>query len=280
MDDYLSDMIFSNNMTAKSFSNVRILVRGIWNRAKKKKLIDYRIDDVLEGLEVSKKDFRKPEEKNQVYTDSERKKMVNYLIENPDTCNLGILLIFATGIRVGELAALKPEDVFENKIHVSRTEICYEIKKGKYAYEVRDFPKTQAGIRDVYVPNDFIYYLNLIKTLAKGQEWLFEKDGKRIKTYQYQCRLRYICEKKLHIPVKSPHKIRKTYVSCLIDANLPDTLITGQIGHTNIQTTKKHYYKNHYDNNKVQDIFSGLRVFPGATQIYSNLLNGEVQKSP
>ncbi|MDD7114090.1 MAG: hypothetical protein PUH88_06435 [Lachnospiraceae bacterium] len=57
LDDFLVDMVFANNMTAKSFSNVRILVRGIWNRAKKKKLVDFRINDVLDGLELSKNDF-------------------------------------------------------------------------------------------------------------------------------------------------------------------------------------------------------------------------------
>ena len=267
LDEFLTNTVFSNKMTAKSFSNMRILLRGIWNRARKKKLIDYQIDDVLDGLEISKNDFRKPEKKKQVYTDSEKKQMILYLEKNLDSCNLGLLFIFATGIRVGELASLKPEDISGNKIHISRTEISYESSKGKYSYEVRDFPKTEAGIRDIRIPKEFIFYLQLAKNrAANNKTWLFEKNGERIRTYQYQCRLRYICEKKLHIPVKSPHKIRKTYASALIDTGIPESLIIEQMGHTNISTTKKHYYDNRFDSKEMDAIFSKLNILSAATQ--------------
>lgn len=259
LDDFLVDMVFANNMTAKSFSNVRILVRGIWNRAKKKKLVDFRINDVLDGLELSKNDFRKPEKTTQVYTDKEREIMVEYLKEHMDTCNLGLLIIFASGLRIGELAALKPGDISDNKIRITKTEICYEARKEKYVYEVRDFPKTEAGIRDVRVQDDFIFFLKKAVQMASGQQWLFQKNGERMKTYQFQCRLRYIC-KKLNMPVKSPHKIRKTYASCLIDNGVPEDIIISQMGHTDIETTKNHYYYDHYDDTEKDKIFSNIQI--------------------
>ena len=261
LDDFLVDMVFTNNMTAKAFSNVRILIRGIWNRAKKKKIIDYRVNDVLEELDISSKDFRKTEKKSQVYTDDERKAMVDYLGRNLDTINMGILLMFATGIRIGELAALKPSDIISsNRIRISKTEICYEKHRGEYVYEVRDFPKTEAGKRDVFIPDDFAFYLKVIQKQASRNEWLFEKYGQRIKTYQFRCRLNYICERKLHMPVKSPHKIRKTYASQLIDSHVPDSLIISQMGHTDIETTKKFYYDNRFDEKEADEILSKLKV--------------------
>lgn len=121
----------------------------------------------------TKKDFRKPEKTSQVYTDEERKIMVEYLKTHMDTCNLGLLIIFATGLRIGELAALKTNDISDNKIHITKTEICYESHKGKYIYEVRDFPKTEAGIRYVRVQDDFIFFLKKAVQMAEDQEWLF-----------------------------------------------------------------------------------------------------------
>lgn len=260
LDDYFTNMIFSNKMTAKAFSNVRILIRGIWRRASKKEIINFNIDDVLDEMEVSKNDFRIPEKKSQVYTDSEKAMMVSYLRDNPDIINTGLLLLFATGLRVGELAALKPEDVVgRNKIQVSRTEIFYKISDAKYAYEVQDFPKTEAGKREVIVPDDFVAYLMRLQVSAKKSEWLFEKDGCRVRAHQFRKRLNRICGELGIIP-KSPHKIRKTYASCLIDAHVPDSIIIKQMGHTDIETTKKHYYDNHFDKEDVSKIIGELKV--------------------
>lgn len=68
---------------------------------------------------------------------------------------LGILLLFKTGLRISELAALKKCDISDNAIHVNRTEICYEDANGNRVYEVRDFPKTEVGIRDAVIPSNY-----------------------------------------------------------------------------------------------------------------------------
>ena len=47
-----------------------------------------------------------------MYSMNEMPVMIDYLKENLDTKNIGILLMFATGIRVGKLVALK-HDVFD-----------------------------------------------------------------------------------------------------------------------------------------------------------------------
>lgn len=74
-------------------------------------------------------------------------------------------------------------------------------------------------------------------------EYLFELNGKRIRTYSFTSRLKSIC-KKLDISPKSLNKIRKTYATTLIDSGVEESLIISQMGHTDIDTTKKYYYKN------------------------------------
>ena len=62
------------------------------------------------------------------------------------------------------------------------------------------------------------------------------------------------------MPVKSPHKIRKTYASCLIDNGVPEDIIISQMGHTDIETTKNHYYYDHYDDTEKDKIFSNIQI--------------------
>ena len=57
--------------------------------------------------------------------------IMDYLINNIDMMNLGILLMFLTGIRIGELVTLKHSDFSGNVFNVRRTETRY-VKNGGY----------------------------------------------------------------------------------------------------------------------------------------------------
>ena len=56
---------------------------------------------------------------------------------------------------MGELVAIKWGDVIGNSVKIRRTEISYRDSNGKNIYEIRDYPKTEAGIRTVFVPDEF-----------------------------------------------------------------------------------------------------------------------------
>lgn len=57
---------------------------------------------------------------------------------------------------------------------------------------------------------------------------------------------------------KSPHKIRKTYGSILIDSGVDESLIIEQMGHTDIKTTKEHYYRNRKNKEQKTDIINAV----------------------
>ena len=63
------------------------------------------------------------------------------------------MLMFCTGIRVGELVALKWCEVTDNSIKIRRTEIFYKGDDEKRVYEIRDFPKTEAGVQYLFQRN-------------------------------------------------------------------------------------------------------------------------------
>ena len=65
-------------------------------------------------LSVEKKEMR-------VLAQEEQKKLVAYLMHDLDVCKLGILVALYTGLRVGELCALKWEDIDKDSITVRRT---------------------------------------------------------------------------------------------------------------------------------------------------------------
>lgn len=242
LEDFLIECIAKHRLTAKGFSNLKIITRGIFKRARKKKYVQFGITELISNMEVSRRAFksgRKPDSED-VFNEEEFAKVERALMDELDIVNLGLLLMFLSGLRVGELAALKWSDVDGCSIKVQRTETRHRDSSGKYAYGIKESPKTEAGIREVVIPSKCAWILRKIRLKNPFGEFVFEKDWKRVKTYSFRKRLYQVCDK-AGVPRKSPHKIRKTYASILLDNQVSEKLITELMGHTDIQCTNQFY---------------------------------------
>lgn len=263
IEDTILNAIYEHDLTAKGYSNLRTLFYGIFKRAKKKKMVDFSITEVIADMDISKKSFRKviKTDEELIFSEDETEKVINYIMKSDlDILNLGILLYFKSGARPGELVALKREDLMGNVLHIRRTEIFYKGDDGKNVYEVRDFPKTAAGIREVILPSSAGWILKEIRKKNPFGEYLFERNGERIRTYTFTSRLKTIC-RKLGIVNKSLNKIRKTYGTILLDSGVEESFVIAQMGHTDIKTTKRYYYRNRKNlqqKSEVIDKVSGL----------------------
>ncbi|MCI8527534.1 MAG: tyrosine-type recombinase/integrase [Lachnospiraceae bacterium] len=263
IQDFLEEQVSDKELTAKGFSNLKTITRGLLKRAKKRKLISFNVEELFQDLDTSDTDFRKviKEDYEEVFNEEEMPLMINYLKENLDTKNIGILLMFATGIRVGELVALKHEVFDENTFKVRRTETRFMGENGKYVYAVKEFPKSEAGVRTVVIPDDYKWLCSKIKLLNPFGEYIFVDDhGKRMTTNCIRRRQEKNC-KKLGIYRKSPHKIRKTYGTILLDHKVDNRLIMEQMGHTDIACTENYYHRNRRSIDTKSQILSNLPEF-------------------
>lgn len=261
IEDFIKDAIHNLNLTQKAYSNMRTIIYGVFKYAKKKGLIDYSIKQIIGDIQFSRKEFKKTihEDNEQVFMVREENKIVPYLEQNIDLINLGLLLIFKTGIRIGELVALEKTDVLINRLSITKTETIYTDKAGTH-YEIKDFPKTEAGLRDAIVPNNYLWIFKEIKKLCPFGDYLFMENGERIRSYVFRNRLYTLC-RQLGIVVKSPHKIRKTYGSILYDADeISEAFIMQQMGHTDISCLKKHYYYNRMETDEQVEMLNNAKV--------------------
>lgn len=265
--EFLEEQIPKFNLTAKAFSNLKTIIRGTLKRAKKRKLINFNVEELFQELDTSDSDFKKTvkEDCEEVFDEVEMPKIMEYLENNLDIQNIAILLMFVTGARVGEVVALKHSDFDGCSFKIRRTETRYK-ENGAYVYQVKDFPKSQAGVRTAVLPDEYNWLVRKIQLLNPFSEYVFMKDGERIHTPAVRMRLRRICDK-LEIYRKSPHKIRKTYGSILLDNKIDNQLITGQMGHTNISCTETHYHRNRRGIDAKRKIISSIPEFRGMAKV-------------
>ena len=259
--DFLEESLANYNLTSKAFVNLKTITKGIVKQAKRKGYIDFTADRMIEELDVSDKSFKRviKEDYQEVFNDIETEKYMKYLIDNQDLKNLGILLMFVTGLRIGEVVALKKEDFKNGIVSIRRTETCIHKDNGGCSYEIKDFPKTAAGVRDVVLPNEFLWLSDKLVDLG-GEEYIFMDGSKRMNTHYLRRRVYRICDK-LKIYKKSPHKIRKTYGTILLDNDTDKNLIKGQMGHTSISITENYYHRNRKNIEKKQKIISEIPDF-------------------
>lgn len=261
--EFLERQIPEHNLSAKSFASLKTIMRGILKRAKRKGYISFSPELLFADLDVSDKEFHKTikEDYEVVFDEHETALMLNYLKEHCDIKNTGILLMFVTGVRIGELAALKHEDLNPETgtVKIRRTETRY-MENGSTVYGIKDYPKTQAGVREIVVPTSYQWLVRDLYASSSEGDYIFKENDKRLTTYHLRKREYYVCNQ-TGVYKKSPHKIRATYDSILLDANVDRRMVKDQMGHSEIKVSENNYHRNRKSFDRKQQILDAIPEF-------------------
>lgn len=263
LEEFIRLTIKNKNLTSKSYAGLRTILLGTFKYAKKHKYTEINISTFFSNLDLSKRIFKKniKNKENEVFTEEEIELIIRYINGRNDKIReLGILLAIYTGLRPGELASLKHEDINikEKTLHVCRTEIKYKDENGKCVIDVRDYPKSEAGDRYLILCDKAINVIERILRLNKSGKFLIQDEytKRRITENGFNHKLSRICDA-VKIHKRTMHKLRKTYGTKLIDNGVNDSIITEQMGHADIKTTRKYYYfSNHNQEEKIRQLNS------------------------
>ena len=79
--NFMEAQIPKFSMTAKAFSNLKTLVKGMFKKAKRSKFIDFDIEQVFSELDIQEKEFHKvvKEDSQEVFSEEETDKIMSYL---------------------------------------------------------------------------------------------------------------------------------------------------------------------------------------------------------
>jgi len=201
------------------------------------------------------------------------------LLEHPDVTDAyAVFLLFKLGIRIGEVAALKEQDIDfkNNEIHIQRMESKEKDENGKFIPVVVDYPKTENSNRfldlDDYDMDLLTKVLEINDTYGYyDNDFIFVDADGRTKIREVDHRIRKCC-KSAGIEIKSAHDIRRTVASEMHANHVPIELIRDLMGHSCTSTTWDYIY----DNNEKAE---RKRIIRDALSTMNRLKGTQMQQS-
>lgn len=166
-------------------------------------------------------------------------KLTKHLTTNIDETNLGILLALYTGLRIGEICALKWENIdLKNRIiHIIST-VSRINNNGKTEYII-DVPKTKSSVRDIPVPKKLMIVLKESFINRKSDYVISQTNNFVIpRTFEYRY---HKLLKELKIDSTNFHSLRHTFATNCISNGMDVKSLSEILGHANTNTTLQIY---------------------------------------
>ena len=177
-----------------------------------------------------------------ILSKKEQNKIVRYILNNINNKSIGILLALFTGIRIGELCALKWKDFDFKKgtILINKTLQRIVIKDNNKTISkvITTNPKTKNSIRIIPLNNNLLEILKNIK--SNKEDYILTNSNIYIEPRCYRNYFNSVL-KKLNINHFSFHSLRHTFATNCIELKIDYKTLSELLGHSNINLTLNLY---------------------------------------
>lgn len=178
-----------------------------------------------------------------VFNKAEKNRIEKCCIESNNTKELGILICLNTGLRIGEICALKWKniDIDKRMIYVKSTlERIYDNKLKKTKIII-DKPKTITSVREIPISNKLY---SILKTLRKNYEdedfFLTGRKDKFIEPITYRYTYKNVL-KKCKVKERKFHCLRHSFASECIEVGMDIKALSEILGHSSVSITLNRY---------------------------------------
>lgn len=180
-----------------------------------------------------------PPKEVEIFEKSDQVALINSLQSNICHKNFGILLTIHTGLRIGELCALRWSDInFDTQLlYINKTMIRTYTKEDGSKLNITP-PKTRSSIRTIPLNKWIMQYAVLLR--GSENEYIITGKEKYIEPNKY--RLYYNRQlKDLDLPHRKFHSLRHTFATRCIECGCDYKSLSELLGHSNVSITMNLY---------------------------------------
>ena len=186
------------------------------------------------------------EKKVECFTAREQAKIEREITMRDNIRLYGIIICLYTGLRIGELLALKWEDIdFKcGLLYVNRTGHDGRDENGNYTL-ICNSPKTVTSKRCIPLSSQMIKLLCIIKSKC-GEQYIISNKGKPVLIRGYQRSFEKLLDK-LGIPHRGFHALRHTFATRTLECGMDIKMLSEILGHKSPAVTLNRYVHSFMD---------------------------------
>lgn len=231
----VSGGVNGNGLSPKTVSSIISVMKNIFEYATRIK--GYSMVDI-KGVII--KQSHKP---MRILSRIEQQKLSKYLCENMTPCNLGILVCLYTGLRIGEICALKWKDISfdEQYLYVHQTMQRLQTKDSKEQKTaiIISTPKSNCSIRKVPI-SDNIFGLLKERREQDSAYLLTGKIHSYVEPRTLQNRFKSVAR---HCSISDVnfHSLRHTFATRCVELGFDIKSLSEILGHASVNITLNRY---------------------------------------
>lgn len=224
----------NRGLSAKTVNDIMVIMKATLKYAKS---TGYNINCNTEGLYVksNKKEMC-------VLSDVDRIKLSRWLMDTIDPCKFGVLLSLFTGIRIGELCALKWEHIrfADGMLLIRSTMQRIQQKQGERKTSIIiTEPKSACSRRDIPLPSFLFDIATKLQALPEAYV-LTGKTDQFIEPRTMQNRFKKY-EKECGIAPVNYHALRHTFATHCVELGFELKSLSEILGHASVNITLNKY---------------------------------------
>lgn len=236
VNKFTSELLYTHGLSPKSVKDILLILHSILKYANKQ------IPGACTSLEIIyPKDLRS---EMRVLSTDEQARVTNYLLTDMNFCKLGTLLALWTGVRIGELCALRWDHVCLDNACIRIDATMQRLKDtrlnaGAKTRVLIDTPKSTAAVRVIPINPQAVELCRHMKPqsptayVLTGTQKFMEP---RVLQYHFQRYMTDCCLEGIHF-----HTLRHTFATRCVEVGFEIKSLSEILGHANTAITLNRY---------------------------------------
>lgn len=244
-------------LSQKSVRDILVVLRMVLRYGVKNGYMEHREIDVKFPTERERKEV-------QVLSRNSQQRIMRYLKENFSYMNLGIYICLSAGLRIGEICALRWEDVdiCSGLIRISKTIQRIYVKNGTDCHTevIIDTPKTVHSMRVIPIARELQRLLSVHGKSVDGKCFVITGSPRPVEPRTYRNYYNKLMQE-LKMPKLKFHSLRHSFATRCIESRCDYKTVSALLGHSNISTTLNLYVHPDMEQKQrcVEQMFRSLR---------------------
>ena len=219
-------------LSSKTARDIGVLLKTIFKVAKKKCHCD------CPGRDVELPAYHG--KRIEVFSDHEIALLAQKILETPDITGLCILLVLNTGLRLGEICALRKSDIDYRSGFLRIERSAARVRDASGTHLVVQSPKSGSSVRLVAIPNDMLELLKMTTHSIQRDTYLLTNTDTPLEPRTMQYRYRKLLER-CGVRYRNFHAMRHTYATRCMENGVDIKSLSELLGHADIRTTLQTY---------------------------------------